>query len=1407
MPCLIGWVHLGIPRGPAPQNLFADRLLVPHCSLGGTASDMVATTLRAEALSCFVPILVLRQLAESGTADLAPRRDSFPAAVLFADISGFTKLSERLGKRGPKGVEELTQTLNDYFGDLIDAVISSGGDIVKFAGDALLAVWPKDEHSPAETVQAAARCAILAQQILKDRQTKDGESLSLRIGIGTGVVTTASVGGERNRWEFLVSGPPVLKATKAADAANRGDVVMSASAAKTIASLIKGVPLAEGQVRLDAIDGTSPSMPQVLPAILPAFEKQILHYVPAAIHRRLDVGHGNWLGELRRLTVLFVNLPNLSHATPLALSQQVMHTLQTSLYRYEGSVNKISVDDKGLTLVAAFGLPPLAHEDDELRGVLAAIDIQTGLKGLGQKSSIGITSGRVFCGIIGNKSRCEYTMIGDVVNLSARLMQKAQGGVLCDQATSLGANRRMAFEPLPAVSLKGKAEPVPIYRPLGKRRAGEGHRPLSPMIGREKEQRLLEELQQSLADRATGAIAIVDGEPGIGKSRLVSALREGAKAKSITTYIGAALDIERSTPYFAWRGVFRDLLEMDGSDGETRQSLEVANHFANWLEKCGKPGELAPLLNPVLATELPDNALTAQLTHEARVNMTNDLLLKLLQIEARLHPIQVVLEDCHWMDSASWTLARLLAENAEDFLLVIITRPLSDKPPAEYTQILQQKNVTRISLSPLSEQDVETLVCRQLGVSELPPQVGQLIQTKAQGNPLFGEELAFALRDADVIRIQEGRCVLSSEKDLAELGFPDTVQGVVTSRIDRLVPSEQLTLKVASVIGRAFSCQILKDMFPVEEDRPLQTAQLESLSRRDLITAQDVEEELDYQFRHVITQEVAYDLIPPTQRQGLHQAIAQWYESEHGEDLSPFFALLAKHWSRTEKTDKAIYYLEKSGESAARQFANSEVIQFFTEAIKRNESASQKVPPERSAHWHRQVAEACYNLGDLVSSLDHFRSALSQLRLPFPQGRLGTMASTLLELGKQFGLKALAKLICRRTAKSRSQLLEAAQCYERLAQIHYLNNSRLQTIHAVFKALNLAEAVGPSAVLARCYANAAVVAGLLLMHGQARYYAKRANEVAAEIDEPDCTSYVGLILGIYWVTVGEWDVADKLLESAVAIAERIRARRRWAESAFTLVIGNWRRGAITRCRELANAGHQAGLRDRVPQVQLWGISWSLRCVLAQSDEADLVRRLTAELHDCLKHNEATAADRILGHGMLAAGRWRLGEQDAALEEAFRVTRLIAETNQISHYLMPAYAALFEVYSGSLVNATDPAKRKRIAKALNAVRRSMWEFGVMYPIGRVQYGLHEGQYHIQCGHVRRAKRAWKRALELAKKYQMPFLEAQLHAELARNQRDTGDQREFHRQKARELFQATETWHHLNRLEQAQLMNSQ
>ncbi|NJK41719.1 MAG: adenylate/guanylate cyclase domain-containing protein [Acaryochloridaceae cyanobacterium SU_2_1] len=188
-------------------------------------------------------------------------------------------------------------------------------------------------------------------------------------------------------------------------------------------------------------------------------------YIPGAILARLEAKQGDWLAEYRLLTLLFVYLPNLNYAVPLEQLQEMMQALQSSLYRFEGSINKLSVDDKGTTLVAALGLPPFAHEDDPERGLRAALEMQTKLQGLNWPCAIGITTGKVFCGIIGSPKRREYTMIGNPVNLAARLAHRSTKGILCDQATYQSAQHRLAFRALPPLQLKGISHSVQVYQP------------------------------------------------------------------------------------------------------------------------------------------------------------------------------------------------------------------------------------------------------------------------------------------------------------------------------------------------------------------------------------------------------------------------------------------------------------------------------------------------------------------------------------------------------------------------------------------------------------------------------------------------------------------------------------------------------------------------------------------------------------------------------------------------------------------------------------------------------------------------------------------------------------------------------------------------------------------------------
>jgi tetratricopeptide (TPR) repeat protein len=282
----------------------------------------------------------------------------------------------------------------------------------------------------------------------------------------------------------------------------------------------------------------------------------------------------------------------------------------------------------------------------------------------------------------------------------------------------------------------------------------------------------------------------------------------------------------------------------------------------------------------------------------------------------------------------------------------------------------------------------------RLGVAALPPAVERLIDQKAQGNPFFSEELAYALRDSGLIAIADGTCRIARDVDWEAVQFPDSIEGVITGRIDRLSPSQQLTLKAASVIGRLFALRTLRDIHPIESDRTHLPEQLDRLERLDLTRLDAPEPDLTYLFKHIITREVAYNLLLYAQRRRLHREVATWYERTHAEDLAPYYPLLAHHWGRAEELGRAIDYLEKAGAQALRDGAYREAVRFLGEALALDDRLRSRPgapgDPLRRARWQRQMGEAYLDLGRLAEGRAHTERALALLGYPVPatRGRL-----------------------------------------------------------------------------------------------------------------------------------------------------------------------------------------------------------------------------------------------------------------------------------------------------------------------------------------------------------------------------------------------------------------------------------
>ena len=1368
----------------------------------------------ADALASYVPSRILERLIAGGGC--TPFTERFPAALLFADISDSTRLAERLAAQGPAGAEEFSRLLNAYLGAVIDVVTAHGGDVVKFAGDGLFALWPAEEHGGlAAATRHAAQCALAVQETLRLRRPGEVIRLSMRIGVGAGEVIGVAVGSPDDRMEYLIVGGPVMETCRAERVAAAGEVVVTAEAWRTMGAGCVGTPLPADGVRLEALDAPAPPTPMVMPAVSPSAVTALRAFAPPAIVARLSAGQNEWLAELRHVTILFSRLPDWTGLT-LDEVQELTSTVLRVMTRYQGTLARLGMDEHGPVAQFAFGLPPLAHEDDPMRGVQAALEMHATLRARGVRCGIGIATGRAFCGAVGGARRREYATVGDAVNVAARLMYAAGNGILCDPTTAAACGDRLTFEPLPAIEVKGKAAPLAVYRPRG--RSGAPARPRPDLVGRAAERAQLRRRLHALINAGTGGVVLIEGEAGIGKSRLATDLRAQAQALGVAAFLGSSDAIEMATAYHAWRPVVSQLFEFNALP-ENRMIWRA--HMLAWLdaESAGDDSvpsllQLAPLLNAVVPLDIPENPLTAQMSDEARADNLHELLVALLQRAARCQPLLLVLEDAHWMDSASWAVTLLASQRVAQLLLVVVTRPPGDAAPVEYRRLVHALGAERLLLDTLSSDETCVLVCQRLGVKSLSAPVAALVQERAGGHPFFTEELAYALRDAGIVTTAGGECHFAVQADvLQQLALPRTLQGMITSRVDRLTPRQQLALKVASVFGRNFSLDKLRDVHPIEADKAHLLSDLSALERLDLIRSDPAASNPTYLFKHAVTQEAVYDLLAFTQRRQLHRAVAEWYERACGSDPSLHATLLAHHWGAAVDPQhpdqsllaKAIAACERAGERGVLSNANQEAVRFFEDTLRfqaQQDDGADAAERRRRAHLERALGEAYYKLGKSLDAREHLQTALRLMGQRVPS-TAGSWAIALLGgVGRQIVRRMSSDHGNRRAhGERRTLLLEAARTYETLALVWFIAGERLASLVGNLRGLNLAEVAGPSPELANSYAMVGLLSGVLLLPRLADSYLGRGRDTAERVGDPFCFARVCYTRGYYHICRGEWREAGTVLTRALEIFDSI-GDRRWRDTAL-LTLGNlslMQTQARDSLRAFTNVSALTRERGDL-QAQAWALIGMIgaQIMLGQLDET--VRGLDT-LDEWLTHNLGIVTDpasEFSIRGIRAIAHARRGEWQQAVQAAQACAAMLDRAPFFAYHALPGYTNLAEV-SLTLweMSASEPwvdggmwrEHARRVVTALQTFAR-------FYPIGRPQAWLWKGVQWWLAGKRARAAAAWRQSLREAERLHMPFEQALAHFEIGRHLQAAEAPRETHLLQACQLFEQLGTRCHLER----------
>lgn len=583
-----------------------------------------------------------------------------------------------------------------------------------------------------------------------------------------------------------------------------------------------------------------------------------------------------------------------------------------------------------------------------------------------------------------------------------------------------------------------------------------------------------------------------------------------------------------------------------------------------------------PLLSDVLGLGLPDNDLTRHFDAPLRQQSTQALLVDLLRDRAARQPLLLVLEDGHWLDQLSWEMALAVARASRDLpiLLCIAHRPLSEPFPEAYRSLIGLEWHTAVELGEMDPQDVDALACARLGVPALPAELSDLLKNKAQGHPFFIEEIVRALQDDGIIGRQDGHLVVRG--DLRGLNLPDTVQGIIQARIDRLDEQTRLTLKVASVIGRTFDYQTLHDVHPLGLPDPVLRAHLDTLEQMDITPLEHRDPELTYGFKHAITQEVTYQTLLFAQRRRLHEAVAGWYERTYIDrpaGLSPYYSLLAYHYGHTQQQAKQVYYLERLAQQSQARYALDVAVAAYEQlaAILEDwQRADAELQADYVAEmhildpgWGTQGAE-CSPVRAVL--FDTLRRCDDVLNLAARRAEQAAVIERLVRLAREAdSLDWLAVALMRQArylfatgasteaaSAARDSLAAARRCGDRQVQVDSLlilssifwSRSDYDDAHGfVGEALALARAADDRRGVAEALSRLGVVhgarndyRGLLSCHSEALIIYRRLGDLGGEV--------ISLLnLGVASTIQRDLERSLRFFHEALELARRIGARR------------------------------------------------------------------------------------------------------------------------------------------------------------------------------------------------------------------------------------------------------------------------
>jgi class 3 adenylate cyclase/tetratricopeptide (TPR) repeat protein len=704
-------------------------------------------------------------------------------------------------------------------------------------------------------------------------------------------------------------------------------------------------------------------------------------YTPKFLAEKILTTRDSIEGERKLVTVLFADVANFT-ALSERLDPEEVHgimdgcfgILMDEVHTYEGTINQFTGDG----VMALFGAP-VAHEDHAQRACRAALSAQKAIEAYAEKvmrefevefeMRMGLHSGPVIVGSIGDDLRMDYTAVGDTTNLAARIQQVATPRqVWVSQETHHMIRNYFHDEFVLETPLKGKAEPQRLYRVVSEQRgvrtrfeAGMA-RGMTELVGRRLE---MEALRGAFRKAKGGKGQVVDvvGEAGIGKSRLLYEFQK-ALGDDVKFLRGICIQYGRNINFLPVIDIVRGAFGVE----EARTEEELGKRIEEKATQNLAP--MIPFYRSLLSLKVEDPMFKA-LEPEGRKLGTFEAVKNLLIALSEQKPLVVFVDDVHWMDKMSEELLAYFSRCIVDqpILLLAAYRPEGAPPWAQGT------HYQRLGLESLSSRSSVRLVRNVLGGPALESKLEEKIVEKTEGNPFFMEEIVRELLERGDLVKEGDRYVCRHPLDRCEI--PNTIQGVLAARMDRLSDDLKRTVQIASVIGRDFAFRLLKSIMELGDEL---RSQLTNLVGLEILYEKALYPEIEYIFKHALTQEVAYDSLLKQRRREIHGRIAQAIEELYADRIEEHYELVAHHYERSGNAEKAVHYLILAGEKSNKHGAVQAGCEFLDKALAISEKAQLPLRPEEEVRLHYERGQSHMGVGAIDAAANSFRRALELSR-------------------------------------------------------------------------------------------------------------------------------------------------------------------------------------------------------------------------------------------------------------------------------------------------------------------------------------------------------------------------------------------------------------------------------------------